>query len=189
MHGRHLLGIGEVAARSGLATSAIRFYEDKGLITSVRSEGGQRRFHRDVLRRLAVIQVAQRLGLTLEQIRTALADLPPDHAPSAEDWARLSTGWRPLLDARIRVLEALRDELDSCIGCGCLSLDTCRLRNPFDKAATLGPGPRWLLGDRPEDCPPTGPAGARRSSSPSARASAEGTVRPSSPARPRPAGG
>ena len=139
------LGIGTVAARSGVAVSAIRFYEDKGLIASVRTEGGQRRFRPDVLRRLAFVQVAQRVGLSLEQIKAALDELPHDGPPSEEEWATLSARWKPMLDERIRLLEALRDDLDSCIGCGCLSLAKCRLRNPRDAVAAEGPGPRHLL--------------------------------------------
>jgi MerR family redox-sensitive transcriptional activator SoxR len=145
------LAVGEVAQRSGVAVSAIRFYESKGLITSTRTDGGQRRFRRDVLRRLAFIQVAQRVGLSLEEIRQALATLPAKSGPSSREWRRLSSSWRPLLDERIRLLESLRDELDSCIGCGCLSLGRCRLRNPQDRAAALGQGPRYLLGDSPAD--------------------------------------
>ena len=143
------LPIGAVAARAGVAVSALRFYEDRGLIRSHRSPGGQRRYGRAVLRRIAFIQAAQRVGLTLEQIGRALADLPDDKALTAKDWKRLSATWRPMLDERIRLLEALRDDLDSCIGCGCLSLERCRLRNPGDRAAGLGSGPRYLLGDQP----------------------------------------
>lgn len=143
------LAIGTVAARAGVNVSALRFYEDRGLIASTRSSGGQRRFHRNVLRRVAFIQAAQRVGLSLEEIGHALATLPADSGPTAKDWKRLSATWRPLLDERIRLLESLRDELDGCIGCGCLSLERCRLRNPGDKARTLGPGPRYLLGDKP----------------------------------------
>ena len=141
------LSIGEVADRSGLSVSAIRFYEEKGLVTSTRTGGGQRRYRRDVLRRLAFVQVAQRVGLTLEEIGQALGTLPAEAAPSRRDWSVLSAGWRPRLDERIRMLEGLRDELDSCIGCGCLSLDRCRLSNPLDRARDLGVGPRYLLGD------------------------------------------
>ncbi len=140
------LSIGEVAQRSGLSVSAIRFYEEKGLVTSTRTAGGQRRYRRDVLRRLAFVQVAQRVGLSLEEIGHALAALPAEAAPSRRDWSELSAAWRPRLDERIRMLEGLRDDLESCIGCGCLSLDRCRLSNPFDRARELGSGPRFLLG-------------------------------------------
>lgn len=143
------LAIGDVATRAGVAVSALRFYEDRDLISATRSPGGQRRFHRDVLRRVAFIQAAQQVGLTLAEIAQALDELPAQSGPNARDWKRLSSAWRPLLDERIRLLEALRDQLDSCIGCGCLSLRTCRLRNPGDRAASLGPGARYLMGDRP----------------------------------------
>ena len=143
------LSIGEVAARAGMNVSALRFYEERGLIASTRTEGGRRRYGRPVLRRLAFIQVAQRVGLSLDEIGAALATLPHETGLSSTDWKRLSTTWRPLLDERIRLLEALRDQLDSCIGCGCLSLDRCRLRNPGDRASALGSGPRYLLGDAP----------------------------------------
>ncbi len=141
------LSIGAVAARAGVAVSALRFYEDRGLISSHRSAGGQRRYGRAVLRRVAFIQAAQRVGLTLEEIGRALATLPADDGLSPSDWRRLSATWRPMLEERIRLLEGLRDELDSCIGCGCLSFDRCRLRNPGDLAAASGPGARYLLGD------------------------------------------
>jgi len=143
------LAIGEVSKRSGLAVSAIRFYEEKGLIASTRTPGGQRRFRRDVLRRLAFIQAAQRVGLTLDEIREAMEALPGDAGPSGTEWRELSGSWRPLLDERIQLLLALRDQLDHCIGCGCLSLDRCRLSNPGDRAGHLGPGARYLLGDHP----------------------------------------
>lgn len=152
------LSIGAVAARAGVRVSALRFYEDRGLITAQRSEGGQRRYSRAVLRRVAFIQVAQRVGLTLEEIGVALQTLPDDGALSPADWKRLSREWRPMLDGRIRLLEGLRDELDSCIGCGCLSLEKCRLRNPGDRAGTRGPGPRYLLGDDPQAAPSKLPA-------------------------------
>ena len=139
------LSIGEVADRAGIAPSALRFYEKEGLIHSERSEGGQRRYHRDVLRLVAFIRAAQRVGLTLDEIRDALATLPEGHTPTAADWTRLSKGWRPLLDRRIEEMQRLRDRLDSCIGCGCLSLKTCALSNPDDVAAQDGPGARWLL--------------------------------------------
>ena len=141
------LTIGAVAARAGVNVSALRFYEERGLIRSRRSDGGQRRYGRSVLRRVAFIQVAQRVGLTLEEIGRALATLPTDDGVSPGDWRRLSTAWRPMLDERIRLLEGLRDELDSCIGCGCLSLERCRLRNPGDRAADSGTGARYLLVD------------------------------------------
>jgi MerR family redox-sensitive transcriptional activator SoxR len=145
------LTIGEVSQRSGLAVSAIRYYEDKGLVTSARTPGGQRRFRRDVLRRLAFIQAAQRVGLSLDEIGAALEALPADAGPSGAEWKDLSASWRPLIEERIALLMALRDQLDHCIGCGCLSLDRCRLSNPGDRAARLGAGPRYLLGDRPSE--------------------------------------
>jgi MerR family transcriptional regulator, redox-sensitive transcriptional activator SoxR len=141
------LSIGEVAERAGVATSALRFYEQQGLIGSDRSPGGQRRYRRDVLRRVAFVRVAQRVGLSLGEIRSALAELPAGRAPTRSDWARLSKGWRGRLDERIVMLEGLRDQLSSCIGCGCLSLGACALYNPDDQAARLGAGPRYLLGD------------------------------------------
>jgi MerR family redox-sensitive transcriptional activator SoxR len=142
------LSIGSVAERTGTAVSALRYYEERGLIRADRTAGGQRVYPRHVLRRVAFIQVAQRVGLSLEEIGEALATLPSDAAPTPEQWAELSASWRPLLDARIQLLERLRDQLDGCIGCGCLSLEHCALRNPADRAAALGPGPRYLMGDR-----------------------------------------
>ncbi|HVV37727.1 MAG TPA: redox-sensitive transcriptional activator SoxR [Acidimicrobiales bacterium] len=139
------LSIGEVADRAGIATSALRFYEQEGLIHADRSDGGQRRYHRDVLRLIAFIRAAQRVGLTLDDIRGALATLPEGKVPTAADWSRLSKSWRPLLDRRIEEMQRLRDRLDSCIGCGCLSLKTCALSNPNDVAAADGPGARWLI--------------------------------------------
>jgi MerR family transcriptional regulator, redox-sensitive transcriptional activator SoxR len=141
------LSIGEVAERTGVAVSALRFYEAEGMLASTRSSGGQRRFHRDVLRRVAFIRVAQQVGLTLDEIREALSALPDERTPTAADWARLSRAWKARLDERIRLLEAVRDDLSSCIGCGCLSLVACRLYNPDDRARVLGQGPRYLLGD------------------------------------------
>jgi MerR family redox-sensitive transcriptional activator SoxR len=146
-----LLPIGEVATRSGLAPSAIRFYEAEGLVRAERTDGGRRAFRRHVLRRLAFISSAQRVGLTLKEIADALDTLPPDRAPTKAQWARLSRGWRGRLDERIAELERLRDDLSTCIGCGCLSLQTCRLFNPDDEAAANGPGPRYLLGDDREE--------------------------------------
>lgn len=138
------LGVGEVAARSGVAVSAVHFYEAKGLIFSRRNDGNQRRFPRETLRRVAVIKVAQRLGLPLARIAEALAALPKERAPSAADWRALSGRWRADLDERIARLTRLRDELDGCIGCGCLSTSECPLRNPMDALAEEGPGPRYL---------------------------------------------
>src|SRR5213078_1291349 len=143
------LSIGQVADRTGVATSALRYYEREGLIRSTRTSGDQRRYHREVLRRVAFIRIAQRVGLTLDDIRAALASLPEERTPTKADWAKLSKSWRPQLDAQIAVLERLRDELTSCIGCGCLSLKACALYNPEDAAATYGAGPRYLLGDEP----------------------------------------
>ena len=138
------LTVGEVAERSGVAVSTLHFYEAKGLISSVRNAGNQRRFPRAELRRIAVIKVAQRAGIPLAQIRDALSALPSGRALSAKDWARLSKRWKHELEGRIARLEALRDQLGDCIGCGCLSLDSCPLRNPMDELAEEGPGPRLL---------------------------------------------
>ena len=140
--------IGELARRSGAAASALRFYEDQGLMTSARTAGGQRQFPKDVLRRVAFIRAAQTVGLTLEQIKAALAALPDQRTPNKADWERLSQSWRPLLDERIAALVALRDQLSACIGCGCLSLRSCALYNPEDAAKRRGSGARYLLGDR-----------------------------------------
>ena len=138
------LGVGELAARSGVAVSALHFYESKGLIHSMRTAGNQRRYARDVLRRVAVIKVAQRLGLPLATIRDALDSLPENRTPTAADWRRFSAGWKAELDDRIEHLVRLRDQLDGCIGCGCLSMKACPLRNPKDALATEGAGPRLL---------------------------------------------
>jgi len=146
-----MLSIGEVAARAGVATSALRFYEEVGLVSSERTDGRQRRYHRDVLRRVAFIRVAQGVGLSLEEVGRALATLPSERTPNASDWSRISRSWRPRLDQQIEDLVRLRDHLDSCIGCGCLSLQTCALYNPSDGAASLGAGPRYLLGDSSAD--------------------------------------
>jgi MerR family redox-sensitive transcriptional activator SoxR len=140
-----VLTIGEVAERANVAASALRFYEREGLVSSVRSEGGQRRYHREVLRRVAFVRAAQRVGLRLDEVKAALGSLPDGRSPTAADWRRLSRQWRPVLDRRIAELERVRDGLDSCIGCGCLSLKVCRLLNPDDVAAAEGPGARWLL--------------------------------------------
>jgi MerR family redox-sensitive transcriptional activator SoxR len=140
------LTIGELSERSGVATSAIRYYEDRGLLSSRRTTGNQRRYERAVLRRLAFVRTAQRVGLTLEEIEAALATLPSGRTPTKADWTRLSRGWRPRLEARIHQLERLRDTLDSCIGCGCLSLRRCALSNPDDVVADRGPGAVFLEG-------------------------------------------
>ncbi len=138
------LTIGQLSSRSGVAPSALRYYEDLGLITSVRTAGNQRRYLQSTLRRVAFVRSAQRVGLTLDEIAEALATLPEDHAPTKADWTRLSRSWRPRLDAQIERLERLRDKLDSCIGCGCLSLKTCALSNPGDEVAPRGPGAVFL---------------------------------------------
>lgn len=142
-YGRELT-VGEVAERSGIAVSALHFYEAKGLISSHRNAGNQRRYRREVLRRVAVIKVAQRVGVPLAEIRRALQTLPEGQAPTAADWARLSASWKAELDVRIRQLERLRDQLNDCIGCGCLTIERCRLRNPLDELAERGAGPRLL---------------------------------------------
>ena len=144
MRPHDLLTIGELAARSGLTTSALRFYDSQGLITASRTAGNQRRYERSMLRRVSFVRSAQRVGLTLDEIKQALATLPDERTPTRADWERLSRQWRDRLDERIRELEALRDKLASCIGCGCLSLDRCALSNPADVAALQGPGAVFL---------------------------------------------
>ena len=144
-----LLTIGEVSRRSGVAASALRYYEERGLISSDRAGSGHRRYARAVLRRVAFIVFAQRIGLKLDEIGGELAKLPPDRAPNRRDWARLSGGWASRIDERIAELERLKVGLTECIGCGCLSLERCKLANPDDRAARLGPGPRYWVGDRP----------------------------------------
>jgi MerR family transcriptional regulator, redox-sensitive transcriptional activator SoxR len=139
------LPIGALAARTGVSASALRFYEDVGLIRSTRSGGGQRRYPRDIIRRVSFIKVAQQVGLSLEEIRAALHSLPDRRTPTEKDWHRLSASWRPRLDAQIALLERLRDRLDGCIGCGCLSLRFCRMLNPDDRAGLEGAGPRYLM--------------------------------------------
>jgi MerR family redox-sensitive transcriptional activator SoxR len=141
-----VLTIGEVSRRSGVAASALRFYEERGLIRSVRAGSGHRRYLRPVLRRIAFIVFAQRIGLTLEEIAGELGKLPADRSPTRQDWARLSIPWRNRIDQRIAELQRLRDSLTQCIGCGCLSIDKCRLANPADQAGRRGPGPRYWLG-------------------------------------------
>jgi MerR family redox-sensitive transcriptional activator SoxR len=148
-----LLTIGEVAQRSGVATSALRYYEERGLIAAERAGSGHRRYPRPVLRRIAFIVFAQRVGLTLEEIGAELRKLPPDRAPTRRDWSRLSSTWTARIDDRIAELERLKVGLTECIGCGCLSLSRCRLSNPGDRAARLGPGPRYWVADRPGAVP------------------------------------
>lgn len=139
--------VGELAARAGVATSALRFYEAHGLIRSERNESGHRRYRPDMLRRVAFIRVAQRIGLSLDEIARALDSLPSQRTPTRDDWNDLSSRWMPRIEQRIAELELLRDRLDGCIGCGCLSLDSCELYNLGDRAARRGSGARYLLGD------------------------------------------
>jgi len=146
---RRALTVGEVAERSGVAVSTLHFYEAQGLITSWRNSGNQRRYAREVLRRVAVIKVAQRTGIPLKEIREALSTLPDKREPTSADWKKLSSLWRSQLNDRIERLTRLRDQLDGCIGCGCLSLEACPLRNPWDCLSAEGPGPRLL---DPEFC-------------------------------------
>jgi MerR family transcriptional regulator, redox-sensitive transcriptional activator SoxR len=146
-----LLSIGELAARTGLSVSAIRFYESRGLVRAIRTGGNQRRFPRSEIRRLSFALIAQRLGLTLAEIEAELSTLPQGRTPTRQDWQAISERVRGGLDARIQLLVDTRDRLDGCIGCGCLSLDRCALYNPDDRAARAGPGPRFLLGDRAAD--------------------------------------
>jgi MerR family redox-sensitive transcriptional activator SoxR len=143
------LTIGEVAARSGVAPSALRFYERQGLVASTRTGGNQRRYQRAVLRRIAFIQAGRAAGVSLADIQAALAGLPTRRTPSRKDWERLSNRWRDDLDARIATLQALRERLTTCIGCGCLSIDQCDLLNPDDKAAKQGAGAHYLKKDSP----------------------------------------
>lgn len=143
------LTIGEVANRTGVATSALRYYESESLIHATRTAGGQRRYHREILRRVAFIKIAQSVGLELEAVRECLASLPNSRTPTKADWEKVSRGWRPMLNERITTLERLRDQLGDCIGCGCLSLKACALYNRADAANSYGPGARYLLGDEP----------------------------------------
>ena len=142
-----LLTISEVSRRSGVAASALRFYEEKGLIKSERAGSGHRRFPRAVLRRIAFIVFAQRLGMTLDEVAVELAKLPEGRVPEGSDWTKLSRGWTSRIDERMAELERLRAGLTECIGCGCLSLDRCKLANPGDRAGRLGPGPRYWVSD------------------------------------------
>ncbi len=140
-----VLTIAEVAARSGVAASALRFYEDQGLIAAERNTSGHRRYARSVLRRVAFIVFAQKVGLSLEEIRAQLAKLPRNHVPDRDDWARLSSSWTKRIDERIAALERMKAGLTECIGCGCLSLDRCQFANPGDRVARRGVGPRFLI--------------------------------------------
>ncbi|MGH9042847.1 MAG: redox-sensitive transcriptional activator SoxR [Acidimicrobiia bacterium] len=142
------LTIGAMSERTGVASSALRFYEAEGLIHASRSYGGQRRYARETIRRVSFIRVAQQVGLSLEEISEALASLPQNRTPTKRDWERLSRAWRPRIDAQIAILERLRERLTGCIGCGCLSLRICKLLNPDDEMGERGPGPQYILGDR-----------------------------------------
>lgn len=141
------ISIGQVAKRTGLSISAIRFYETQGLVRPSRNAGGQRRFFRSDIRRLSFVLIAQQLGFTIEQIRQQLSDLPQERTPTKTDWARISRGFRTELQQRIDVMTRMRDRLDGCIGCGCLSLKNCSLYNPADRAYQHGAGPRYLMHD------------------------------------------
>ena len=143
------LTIGALSRRTGLSVSAIRFYEERGLVRPERNAGGQRRFARSDIRRLSFVMIAQQLGYTIAEIGARLAELPEGRAPNARDWERMARGFRAELDARIVLMQDFRDRLDGCIGCGCLSLDRCKLYNPDDEAALKGAGPRYLMGDKP----------------------------------------
>lgn len=147
MAGRSEIGIGRLAERTGLTVSAIRFYESKGLVTAARNAGGQRRFARSDIRKLSFVMIAQQLGFTLAEIRRQLDSLPQGRPPTQRDWSRMSRGFRADLDRRIAGLQRLRDRLDGCIGCGCLSLRKCSLYNPDDRAGLHGPGPHHLMPD------------------------------------------
>lgn len=143
----HELSIGALSERTGVAPSALRFYEAEGLIHSVRTDGNQRRYSRETIRRVSFVRVAQQVGLRLEEIREALESLPQERTPTHRDWERLASRWRPRINAQIRLLERLRDRLDACIGCGCLSMGVCKLMNPGDAVSARGPGPRFVLDD------------------------------------------
>jgi MerR family redox-sensitive transcriptional activator SoxR len=156
------LTIGELSARSGVAASALRFYEDRGLISSVRTGGNQRRYPRAALRRVALIQAGRTAGIPLSQIQTALDSLSSERMPSRRDWERLSRRWRADLDRRIETLIALRDRMTTCIGCGCLSIDRCKLLNPDDEAAALGAGPHYLRDSLRNDSLDTPPRQRRK---------------------------
>ena len=145
--GNQRVSIGQVAQRTGISVSAIRFYEEAGLVHPVRNNGGQRRFLRSDIRRISFIAIAQQLGFSLGEIREQLSALPERRTPTQRDWTRISTSYRDILNERITTLQLLRDRLDGCIGCGCLSLEKCALYNPEDRAQRHGPGPRYVMGD------------------------------------------
>jgi MerR family redox-sensitive transcriptional activator SoxR len=147
------LTIGTLSERTGVATSALRFYESQGLIDATRTDGGQRRYHREMLRRVSFIRIAQMVGLSLEEIREAMESLPHGRTPDEHDWAELSASWRPRLDEQIAMMERLRERLSACIGCGCLSLKVCKLVNPDDIAGHDGVGPRYVIADAPKRRP------------------------------------
>ncbi|MBI5255202.1 MAG: redox-sensitive transcriptional activator SoxR [Burkholderiales bacterium] len=163
--------ISELARRAGVAASALRYYEEQGLLASNRSAGGHRQYPRHVLRRVGFIRAAQAVGLALPEIRDALAALPQQRTPTRADWERLARSWQPLIDARIAALQRLRERLDSCIGCGCLSLKACALYNPQDSIALRGPGARYLAGDTPPvpEAAKPGPAAPRAPRAPRPR--------------------
>lgn len=144
------LTIGALSERTGVATSALRYYEDEGLISATRSLAGHRRYIRDTIRRVSFIRAAQEVGHSLADVKKSLEAMPGKRTPTAKDWTKLAESWRPKIDARIRMLERLRDRLESCIGCGCLSMDLCRLLNPDDEVAVRGPGPRYVIDEDPE---------------------------------------
>ncbi|WP_421701353.1 redox-sensitive transcriptional activator SoxR [Aliiroseovarius sp.] len=146
-----MISIGQMAERTGLAVSAIRYYETEGLVRPIRTVGGQRQFHRADIRRLSFVRITQQLGFTIAEIRAQLDRLPEARTPTKRDWERLARGFRAELDRRITAMEALRDNLDGCIGCGCLSLQRCKLYNPDDGARQLGSGPRYLMGNQTSD--------------------------------------
>ena len=143
----HTLSIGEVSHRTGAATSALRFYEEQGLIHSERNSGGQRRFHREVIRRVSFIRAAQQVGLTLSEIHEFMSTLPDNRTPTRDDWNLVAASWGPRIDEQIHLLERLKDRVAGCIGCGCLSLDVCPIINPRDELSSEGPGPRLLIHD------------------------------------------
>jgi MerR family transcriptional regulator, redox-sensitive transcriptional activator SoxR len=147
------LTVGQLAARGGVAVSALHFYERQGLISSRRTSGNQRRYKRDVLRRVALIRIAQRVGIPLADVAAVLTLLPDGRTPTRHDWQRISQCWRAELEARIRHLQQLRDDFTDCVGCGCLSIDRCRLANPYDRLGKHGPGPQRLLEPTSEPCP------------------------------------